>query len=184
MFHARNRCSRGVLQRWAVNCPFIQHLLLPVLLKISHRYGEGISWISHMLWMRHTVSKTESYWICRSKSFRLCKGLCHTESLSVAAAVQLASFSFTWGYCMYLSITHWSKWWPPAPAFLHCLSKTEIGGVFAFLFFLILLPVIGFEREEKNQREMTELGRKIHKPLLIFHSYWTDNKLDFWLLNS
>lgn len=45
------------------------------------------------------LSMIESYWTLRSKSFRLCRDLCHWVSLSMAAAVQFASFSCMPGSC-------------------------------------------------------------------------------------
>jgi len=46
-----------------------------------------------------------------SQNLSDCAEASHRDSLSVAAAVQLVSFSCVWGYCLCLSITHWNKWW-------------------------------------------------------------------------
>lgn len=62
-------------------------------------------------YVKQLLSMIESYWTLRSKSFRLCRDVCLRVSLSMAAAVQLASFSCMPGSCLHLKgiLASWSR---------------------------------------------------------------------------
>lgn len=148
LFCARSRCSRGgctAAASWK-SCFYSSICSYQLYSRLNVDIGKISPWYLRT-WSRCVIqfpSKIESYWAFRSKSFRLCRTLCPWVNWSVAAAVQLASSSWTSGSCLHLSITHWSRGsWTPGCAFLQCTCKTERGVLAPFFVCVTLLPVKG-----------------------------------------